>query len=66
MTEIPPEQAALREQVRLARADRDQLRGQVLSLAAKWSDESYAAHGGYADALSECASELRQIAGPPA
>lgn len=69
------------EQLRLARADRDQLRKAVLSLAAAWGDlavkcDEAAALDGMAKAavrdqatfarqLRECADQLRKAAEPP-
>jgi hypothetical protein len=66
----------LREQVRLAREDRDQLRKQLLSLAAEYGDategdviEGHVTGSLYmalrAEVLNDAAVRLREIAGPP-
>jgi hypothetical protein len=55
----------LREQVRLAREDRDQLRKQVLDLAADLDGRCATRPPGRSHTEHEIAIALRKIAGPP-
>jgi hypothetical protein len=64
LRETAADNIALREQVRLARADRDAVRGRMLALAAKFEAEAETTDGGYTDGLRWCAGQLRKALDP--